>query len=126
MKQSWIGLGILILLLGSSLLVTWTMDRLHTPVAENLDQAAECALLGDWVNADRFFRQARQGWEKWKGLRSCFADHTPLEEIQCAFDLLAVYGLFQEDAAFSAECRAQARRVEAVGEAHGLNWWNVL
>lgn len=126
MKQSWIGLGILVVLLGSSLLITWSMDRIHAPVAADLDQAAECALLGDWENADRFFRQARQNWETWQGFRGCFADHTPLEEIQSQFDLLAVYSLFRENAAFAAECRAQARRVDAVGEAHGLVWWNVL
>lgn len=126
MKRSWIGLGLLVVLLAASIVVTWGMAEIHDPVEADLKQAAECAILGDWVNADRFFRQAKGRWEKWEHVRACFADHTPVEEIDGGMALLEVYCYAQEDAAFAAECCRLARQIAAVGEAHGLVWWNVL
>lgn len=126
MKRSWIGLLLLLVLLAGGLLTTWAMDRIHAPIEADLKQAAECAVLGDWVNADHFFRQAHDRWEKWEHFRACFADHTPAEEIDAEFAMLEVYCFTQEDAAFAAGCCKLARKAAAVGEAHGLVWWNVL
>lgn len=126
MKRSWIGLGILLILLVLGLLSTYAMDRIHEPIEKDLKQAAECAILGDWVNADMFFRQAKGNWEKWEHFRACLADHTPTEEIDAEFAMLEVYCYAQEDAAFAAGCCELARKAAAVGEAHGLVWWNML
>ena len=126
MTRSWIGLILLLVLLAGGLLTTWAMSRLHEPVEADLKQAAECAILGDWVNADKFFSQARIRWEKWEHFRASFADHTPVEEIDSKFAMLEVYCVAQEDVAFAAGCCELARLTAAVGEAHGLVWWNML
>lgn len=124
MKRSWIGLIVLLVLLACSLLVTWAMDTIHDPIAEDLEQAAECALLGDWGNANRFCRRAAEAWEEWNHFRSCFADHTPVEEIQAELSAIEVYRAAQENVAFAAACAETAEKIEAVGDAHGLLWWN--
>lgn len=126
MKRSWIGFGLLLALLAISLTVTIAVTRIHEPIEKDLKQAAECATLGDWVNADRFFHQAKDRWKTWEHFRASIADHTPVEEIESAFALLEVYCYTQEEAAFAAECCALATRVAAVGEAHELVWWNLL
>lgn len=126
MKRSWIGLGMLLVLLAAALLTTWAMDELHDPIADDLEQAAEYALLEDWDNAFVFYNRAVGKWEKWEHFRACFADHTPIEEISAALAELQIYAIARENAAFAAACAETAEKVEAVGEAHGLVWWNVL
>lgn len=126
MKRSWIGFALLVLLLMAGLAVTWAMDAIHDPIAEDLAQAAECALLGDWANAERFSRQAEESWEKWEHFRACFADHTPVEEVSAGFAEVHAYRAAEEHADFAAACGSLAEKVEAVGDAHGLFWWNVL
>lgn len=126
MKRSWIGLFLLLVLLAASIASTWAMSRIHEPIEKDLKQAAECAMLGDWVNANRFFRKAGADWKKWEHFRSCFADHNPVEEIDAGMEALEVYCYAQEDVAFAAACRDLARQVAAVGEAHELVWWNLL
>ena len=126
MKRAWIGFLLLLVLLGSSILFSQLMVRIHEPVEADLQQAAECAALGDWVNADRFFLQAKDHWKKWEHFRACFADHTPVEEADADFALLEVYSQMREDAAFAAGCQELARKTAAVGEAHEFVWWNIF
>lgn len=126
MKRSWIGLGLLLVLLILGLLVTWAMDRIHQPIAWDLEQAAEQVQLDNWPEAGRCFARAKDRWETWAHFRSSFADHSPVEEIDGDFARLQVYCALQEDAAFAGECRELAKKVSAVGEAHGLFWWNIL
>lgn len=126
MKRCWIGVGLLLLLLVIAIVTTFLMIRSHEPIEDDLKQAAECAMLGDWVNAQRFFENSRNQWKKWEHFRATLADHTPVEEIDAEFALLEVYCYAQENAAFAAECCSLARKVAAVGEAHEFVWWNLL
>lgn len=126
MKRSWMGLGLLLVLLAVSLLVTWAMERIHEPISGDLEQAAVFALTGNWDNGEDSFQKARVTWEKWAHFRACFADHNPMEEIEAGFAELEAYGAAREEVAFAAAAKALARKVAAVGEAHGLVWWNVL
>lgn len=126
MKRSWIGLIFLLVLLAAAIGTTIFMDKIHQPVASDLRQAAQCAQSGDWVNADGFSQRAWEHWDKWNHFRACFADHTPMEEIDAAMEELKVYLSAREEVAFAASCQELARKVEAMGEAHGLLWWNLL
>lgn len=126
MKRSWIGFFLLLVLLAGSIVVTWAMARIHDPIEADLQQAAEYAMAGDWEKADRYFRQGYSRWETWAHFRACFADHTPMEEIEANFAMLEAYRDTKENAAFAAGCSQLARQVAAVGEAHGLVWWNLF
>lgn len=126
MKRSWFGFFLLLALLAGSILATWIMVRLHEPVEADLVSASDFALEEDWIRANHFFREAEARWTKWEHLRSCFADHTPVEEIDAAFALLQVYGSAREELAFAGGCRELAKQVAAIGEAHEPVWWNLF
>lgn len=126
MKRSWIGLGLLLAALAASLLVTWSMDRIHGPIARELETAADYALAGDWDRAAALASGAGTEWKKWAHFRGCFADHGPMEEIEANFAELEVYSIAREKTDFAASCGEIARKVKAMGEAHGLVWWNLF
>ena len=120
MKRSWFGFVLLILLLFGSFLSTRVMTAIHEPIEAELLQAAQCAMDGNWEKAGKAFREAEEH------VRSCFADHTPVEEIDGDFELLKVYCAAREGASFAGGCLQLARQVAAVGEAHEFVWWNLL
>ena len=125
MKRSWIGLGLLIVLMILGLVTGSLMERIHRPVADALQQAAGLAQAGLWEQAGAEARAAEQEGAKWSSLRNCMADHTPVEDAEGLFAQLDVY-CEEEDSHFVAVCRELARKVEAIGQAHGLNAWNIL
>ena len=126
MKRCWFGAGLLIVLLAASLGVAWRMDKIHGPIAADLKQAAECAELGDWHNAEVFSRRAEADWNKWEHFRACFADHTPTEEVGAELAAMETARQEREMADFAASCARAAKMVQAVGDAHALCWWNLL
>ena len=126
MKRCWFGAGLLIVLLAASLSVTWGMDKIHEPIAADLNQAAECAELGDWRNAENFSRRAEESWNKWEHFRACFADHTPTEEVGAELAAMDTARQERETTDFAASCARAAKTVQAVGDAHALCWWNLL
>lgn len=126
MKRSWIGFVLLILLLLGSIWSARMMDNIHNPIEGTLQQAAQCAMDGNWQKAGDFFRKAEESWKQWEHLRSCFADHTPVEEIDTDFEMLKICCAAKETISFTGGCLQLARQVAAVGEAHELVWWNLL
>ena len=126
MKRCWIGAALLVALLLGGIITTRMMVRIHEPIASGLEQAGELALTGDWEQAEEVAGMALQQWEKWKRFRACLADHNPVEEIDRDIAALKVYGVSREQAAFAAACGALAKKVEAVGDAHSVNWRNLL
>ena len=126
MKRCWFGAGLLIVLLAASLSVTWGMDKIHEPIAADLNQAAECAELGDWRNAENFSRRAGEDWNKWEDCRACCADHTPAEEVGAELAAMDTARQERETTDFAASCARAAKMVQAVGDAHALCWWNLL
>ena len=126
MKRCWFGAGLLIVLLAASLGVTLGTDKIHEPIAADLKQAAECAELGDWHNAEEFSRRAEDAWNKWEHFRACFADHTPAEEVSAELAAMETARQERETADFAASCARAAKMVQAVGDAHALCWWNLL
>ena len=126
MKRSWMGAGLLVLLLAVGLLVTYGMGTIHAPISRDLTTAGEYALAGDWDQAEILFQKAEDGWEKTALMRSCFADHNPMEEIDACFGQLEIYLRMKEETAFAAACAETAQKTKAMGDAHGLVWENVL
>lgn len=126
MKRSWIGAGLLAVLLAAGLLVTWLMGRIHDPIARDLTEAGESALAGDWDRAEALSQLARQKWEDTEVFRACFADHSPMEEVDACFAMAEVYLRQREQTAFAAACAETAKKAEAMGQAHGLVWENLF
>ena len=126
MKRCWIGFFLLVLLLLGSILVCGTMVRIHEPAAEGLHQAGNLALSGDWDRAAACFREARKEWSDWEHFRSCFADHSPAEEIDAGFAMLEVWVNAGDRVSFASGCHSLARQIAAMGDAQKPSWWNLL
>ena len=126
MKRCWFGLGLLVVVLILSILASIWMTRIHENVEDDLNQAAQCALEGDWDAADRYFLRAKRTWTAWEHFRASLADHTPVEEADADFAATGVYCYTRQDISFAASCLQLARQVAAVGEAHEFAWWNLL
>ena len=126
MKRGWIGAGLLAGLLILGLLVTWFMGRTHTGISEELELSARFAIAGNWEEAEESAEEAYEDWQDSWHFSAAFADHEPMEEIDALFAQLLPYLLNQDAVSFSAVCRELARQVEAIGDAHNLNWWNLL
>ena len=126
MNRLWFGVGLLVLLLALSLWVTTAMLCVHKPIAESLEQASRQALSGDFPGGVATAQQAQRSWERHKHATASVADHAPMDEIDGLFAELEVYAQSQETVHFAAGCAQLAKLIHAMGEAHGLGWWNFL
>ena len=126
MKRSWIGLILLLALLAGGTTATWGMRKCHDPIARDLASAAEQAVHGDWAQGEVLMLRARDAWGRSRRFSACFADHTPMEEIDAMFAQVEVYAAAGEEADFAACCAALSKKVESMGQAHGATWWNVF
>lgn len=126
MKRCWIGLGLLLVLLAGGLLVTWHMGSCHRGIGAELEQAARYAQLGNWEEAADAAGDAYEDWQEEWHFSAAFADHEPMEEIDAMFAQLNAYLAARDAVSFAALCGQLSRQVEAMGDAHGLTWWNLL
>ena len=99
MKRSWIGFALLLVLLAGGIAATWGMAKCHEPIARDLENAAKTALQGDMARGESLMLQARDAWGRSRHLGACFADHTPMEEIDALFAQVEVYAAVREETA---------------------------
>ncbi len=126
MKRLWLGLGILGVLLALSVTVFVSMDRIHSPIAQTLAQAAEAADAQDWETANALTARARARWEKYWHFTAIVADHTPMDELDGLFRELAVYGQEAESPHFSATARHLSTLAQGMADSQKPCWWNLL
>ena len=126
MRRLWIGVLILVLLLGTGIGVTVFADHVHTQISDALSQAADAALAGDWDSANRLSFGAKKQWDAYHNLTASITDHEPVEESDGLFSQLEVYEKTQQAAAFSACCEALSVFAKAIGEAQSVSWWSLL
>ena len=125
MKRSIFGFVLLLVLLLASLGVTGLMDRLHSPISQMLETAADLA-EEDLPGATALARQAKAAWEEAEPLSACFADHNPMEEINQEFAQMEVFAREEEPLAFAAACGSLAKKMQAMSDAHSLQWRNLF
>jgi len=126
MRRLWIGVGFLIAMLAVAILLTVLFDRIHTPLSEDLRQASQLAMEGDWEKATALTGQARADWSKYRELIAAVADHEPLEKMENLLEQLDVYAQQRRTADFSAMCVELAAMADAMLESQQLTWWNFL
>ena len=126
MARFWIGVGLLALFLGLGLWVTAEMDRVCAPMADTLSQAAEEALQGNVEKARDLMDMAKGRWERYRKAVASVADHAPMDEIEGLFAKAGAYAKGNRAVELAAVCARLSELVEAMGEAHGLGWWNLL
>lgn len=126
MKRMWLGAALLVAVLGISQFFAVRMENIHTPEAENLKQAAECALRGDWNRARDLADNANTSWEQMRRITASVSNHEPMDSIDALFAELELYGKFQDPLSFSGTCVHLAELLQALGQEHSLKWWNLL
>ena len=126
MKRMWIGVGLLVLFCALGIFTAIGMKNIHDPIADALTRASAAAVQEDWKQAAVHFHAARSKWETNRRLTAAVADHAPMEEIDSLFSELAIYLQERESPHFSATCAHLAALTRAMGEAHTINWWNLL
>ena len=125
MKRSIFGGLLLLVLLLGSLGAAALMENLHSPISELLEQAADLA-AEDLSGAVALARQAKAAWEEAEPLSACFADHNPMEEMNQEFARLEIFAREEEPLAFAAACGSLAEKMQAMGDAHSLQWRNIF
>ncbi len=126
MKRTLIGAALLLLLLIGAIVSGKVMNEHNESVARLLDTAAEQAMADDLPGAMETMYLARQDWQRLRNVSAAFADHDPLEQIDGGFSQLQIYGDAGETVSFAAVCVQLSQQIEALGDAHGAQWWNIL
>ncbi len=126
MNRSKIGAWLLLALLVLGAVSAWGMGRFSRPIQNQVAQAGEAALAGDWEKAETLACQARSRWEKYRDFCAALADHEPMENIDGLFAQLEVYRQIRDGENFATVCAQLSQDTKAIGEAHSLTWWNLL
>lgn len=122
MSRTVVGFILLIVLLLGGILSGWSQKNYHEQVADLLEQAAREPLPDAWERALR----ARKIWERGWTLAAVFTDHAPLEQIGAGFSRLELFAQEGDSLSFRVLCTELACQVRALGDAHGVQWWNIL
>lgn len=126
MNRLWLSLGVLLLVLAVGIAVTWGLDRIQTPISQDLAQAAEAARQADWDRATALAHRAEAAWQKSWHFGAAVTDHEPMEEIDALFGELSVWQGTRNAEEFAAGCARLSRLTRGIAESHRLNWWNFL
>ena len=123
MGRFWIGVGLMVLLLGIGLYSAYAVDASHEPIAQALEQAAETQ---DSRQAEALLQQAKKAWEHhWHGT-AVLADHGPMDEIDSLFAQAQAYANAEQMGDFSAFCLRLSQLIRATADQHQPTWWNFL
>ena len=126
MNRFWIGVGLLLALLGAGLWAMGSMNSVHSSISEDLQRSAQAAQAENWDEADVLARDASARWEENRPFTSSMADHTELDEIDSIFAQAQVYREHRSSADYAACCARLAKLIEALQESHDLSWRNLL
>ncbi|MBP3683845.1 MAG: DUF4363 family protein [Oscillospiraceae bacterium] len=126
MKRSWLGFGLLLVLLVLSLAATGILTRAHEQTVLELELSSEAALLGDWEDVHLLLRRADRRWTKWAHIFACFADHGPVEQIDADFAVLDVCRQSRQAESYRVACTRLAKQITDLAEAQALTWWNLF
>lgn len=126
MGRLWIGIGILVILLAMGIGLLWGSGVFFEELTQELEQAGELALAGNWQAAGEKVEKSREKWEAYRRFWASFTDHEPVEQMQNLFSQLELYRARQLEVDFAAVCRNLVHVAEAIDESHSLRWWSVL
>lgn len=126
MGRFWIGVILLVGLLILGFWVSAAMDGVHQEIADTLEQAARFTFSGETARGVATAGKARAQWQRRWHTTASVADHAPMDEIDSLFAQMDMYEKTGNYSEFTACCHRIAKLVRAVGEAHALNWWNLL
>lgn len=121
-----LGLSILLLVLAFAIGTAIGMKAIHAPGEAELTQAAQLALAGDMEKAIPLAHTAYSRWQKYRGVTSAFADHSPMDDTERLFREMLVYAEAGEEPHFAACCEQLSAMLRAMYETHAFSLKNIL
>lgn len=126
MSRTWVGIVLLALLLiagiGSLMGVQGPLDT----IAQHLETASALALSGSLAEGAEPVQKAQDLWISLRNGLAAVTDHDPLEQIDAGFALLKLYAAAGDSRNFAVVCIDLSMQIRAVGDAHSIQWWNIL
>ncbi len=126
MNRLWIGIGIMVLLLALGIAMLWGSTVFFKKLSNDLEQAGDFALAGNWSAAGEKLSKSQAQWARWQCFWSACTDHEPIEQMQNLFSQLEVYQARQLEVDFATVCRSLVEIAKAIDESHSLKWWGLL
>lgn len=120
------GVGILAVVLAAGIAAMLFMGHVHGDICDDLEDAADLAAESRVEEAAECIQNAKENWEDHRHLVASLAEHTDMDEIDGLFRQLETYQEILDANACAAICAELVFRVEALGESHDINWWNIL
>ena len=124
--RTWIGIGILVVLLLTGIFVTLYTADVQDRNARLLSESRDAAAVGQWEKAAGKYFQARELWEKNRKALASVVDHEPMEEADSLFSQLEVYLKARDPVAYCSCCASLEVFARAIGESHSVSWWSLL
>ena len=124
--RTWIGIIILVLLLGIGIFLTFYTAKVQDQVALILSESREAAAVGQWEKAAGKCFHARCLWEKHQKATAAIVDHEPMVELVSLFAQLEVYLKAKDPVAYCSCCASLEVFARAIGESHSVSWWSLL
>ena len=122
----YLGLVILLVLLGLGIAASVGIRAIHQPVETLLTQAANLAMADNLEEALPLARKAYKTWQKTHSFTASLADHSPMDETNTLFQEMLVYGQMEEVPHFIASCRELTVMVQAIYDAHAFSLKNLF
>ena len=126
MKRFWLGAALLAVLLAAGIFSTVATERFHHSLSRRLEATASAALAQDWESAGELLHQCRSRWVRCRNYLAAGVSHEPIEQIDLLYAQLDLYFQRRDSPGFALCCTAVQHQTQALGEAHSLNWWNLL
>ena len=125
-KRFYLGIVILLVLLGLGIGASAGMKAIHQPVEKLLEQAATLAQAENMESALPLANKAYARWETLHSITASFADHSPMDDTDTLFQEMLVYGQMEEIPHFIACCRQLVIMTQAMYDAHAFSLKNLL
>lgn len=123
MRRIWIGIVVLLTLLGVGLLTMQITDRQLSEITETLKESSE---TDNWDQAVSLAQKAQEDWkEKWHML-AALVDHTDMGTVDGLFSQLEIYGQHNAETDHAATSAKLAEVICGIKENHRFCWWNLL
>ncbi len=125
-RRFWVGVVLLVILIGVGIFSVISMDAICSPLENALLEAQALALDGDLARAISLAQQAKSSWDSNRDFMAILVDHAPMDDAEQLFSELDVYGKTGDKTHFAACCGSLAVMCRALVDAHAPAWQNLL
>ena len=126
MKRLWLGLTLLLSLLGLCVLISVRAAVLCLPAAQWAEEASRACIAGEPARAQVCLEQAHGIWTSHRQQIALWADHTPMEQAELLWQQAGAFLRSDEPGEAASVCAALAGLLRSICDAQQLSWQNLL